>query len=148
MGLVEALSRHLGSGALEELTLTTNGSQLAAMPGSCSAMGVRRINVSLDTRDPGGSGRSPAGAISTRCSAGSPRRATGLQVKINMVALKGVNEHEIEPMLNGAVGLAMDLALIETMPLGDIDGDHRSVSAVVAGAGAAAGALSARGDRL
>jgi cyclic pyranopterin phosphate synthase len=125
MWLVQALSRHLSSGALEELTLTTNGSQLVKFAGELSAAGVRRINVSLDTLDPQKFqaitrwGNFPKVMEGIRAA-----QAAGLQVKINMVALKNVNEHEIEEMLLWCHGEGMDLTLIETMPLGDIDEDR------------------------
>jgi cyclic pyranopterin phosphate synthase len=125
MGLVEQLSRHLKSGALDELTLTTNGSQLSRYATELFQHGVRRINVSVDTLD-----RERFRAITRWGDLGkvldgiAAARAAGLQVKVNMVALKGVNEHEIVPMLEWCHGLGMDLTLIETMPLGDIDGDR------------------------
>jgi cyclic pyranopterin phosphate synthase len=125
MGLVEQLSRHLKSGALEELTLTTNGSQLERHAAELFRHGVRRINVSIDTLD-----RERFRAITrwgdlTKVLDGvTAARQAGLQVKVNMVALKGVNEHEIVPMLEWCHGLGMDLTLIETMPLGDIDADR------------------------
>jgi cyclic pyranopterin phosphate synthase len=125
MGLVEALSRHLSSGALEELTLTTNGSQLARYAGELHRHGVRRINVSLDTREPERFRAITRWGDLDKVLAGiAAAREAGLQVKINMVALKGVNEHEIVPMIEWCHGLGMDLTLIETMPLGDIDGDR------------------------
>ena len=127
MWLFKALGRHLETGALEELTLTTNGSQLArSMPASSRRCGVRRINVSLDTLDPDqvqgdhALGRSRPGAWP----ASTPPRRPGLEIKINAVALKGVNEDEIEDLVRFAHGRGCDLTLIETMPLGDIDGDR------------------------
>ena len=123
------LSRHLDVGALDELTLTTNGSQLALCAPELAACGVRRINVSLDTLDP-----EKFRAI-TRCGdlaqvmAGiDAAQEAGLDVKINMVALKGVNEDEIVPMLAWAHGAGMDLTLIEVMPLGDDRGRTRSTN--------------------
>jgi GTP 3',8-cyclase len=119
--LFEALSRHLESGALAELTLTTNGSQLAPHAKDLARAGVRRINVSLDTLDPlkyraitrwGDHARTMAGIEAAQ--------AAGLAVKINMVALKGMNEDEIAPMLEWAHARGMDLTLIEVMPLGAI----------------------------
>ena len=105
--------------------VTTNGSQLARYAGELFRHGVRRINVSLDTIDPE---RFRAitrwGDLDKVLSGIAAARLAGLQVKINMVALKGVNEHEIEPILEWCHGLGMDLTLIETMPLGDIDGDR------------------------
>ncbi|MGA7328978.1 MAG: GTP 3',8-cyclase MoaA [Rhodomicrobium sp.] len=123
--LVKELSRHLKSGALDELTLTTNGSQLRKYASQLAEAGVRRINVSLDTLDPekfkaitrwGDFGKVMDGIRAAQ--------EAGLQIKINMVALKEINEHEIEDMLRWCHGEGMDLTLIETMPLGDIDGDR------------------------
>ena len=125
MTLVEYLGRHLRSGALEELTLTTNGSQLAKYAAQLAGNGVRRINVSVDTLD--------AGKFKTITRWGDlgkvkegirAAQVAGLALKINAVALKGVNEAEIPEMMRWAHGEAMDLTLIETMPLGDIDGDR------------------------
>jgi cyclic pyranopterin phosphate synthase len=125
MSLVENLSRHLVSGALDELTLTTNGSQLARFADDLFRFGVRRVNVSLDTRDAdkfkaitrwGDLGKVLGGITAAQ--------AAGLAVKLNMVALKGVNEAEIPEMLEWCHGQGIDLTLIETMPLGDIEGDR------------------------
>jgi cyclic pyranopterin phosphate synthase len=125
MGLVEGLSRHLASGALEELTLTTNGSQLARFAGDLVNNGVRRVNVSLDTRD---AEKFRAitrwGDLAKVLDGIAAAKAAGLAVKLNMVALKGVNEAEIPEMLEWCHGQDIDLTLIETMPLGDIDGDR------------------------
>jgi cyclic pyranopterin phosphate synthase len=125
MHLVRQLSRHLESGALEELTLTTNGSQLARFAGELVDCGVRRVNVSLDTLDPGkfktvtrwGDLDKVLGGIAAA-------RAAGLQIKINAVALKGVNHAEIVPMMEWAHGEGFDFTLIETMPMGEIDEDR------------------------
>ena len=123
--LIRSLSRHLASGALEELTLTTNGSQLPRYAAELADCGVRRINISLDTLDPvrfkavtrwGNLGQVMAGIDAAQ--------KAGIAVKINAVALKGVNEDEIETLMQWAHGRGMDLTLIETMPLGDIDGDR------------------------
>jgi cyclic pyranopterin phosphate synthase len=125
MTLVESLSRHLGSGALDELTFTTNGSQLARYADELHAHGVRRINVSLDTLDEAKFRAITRWGNLAKVKAGiEAARKAGLAVKINMVALKGVNEDEIPPMLAWAHGEGMDLTLIETMPLGEIDGDR------------------------
>ena len=125
MGLVEGLSRHLASGALEELTLTTNGSQLARFAGDLVRHGVRRVNVSLDTRD---AEKFRAitrwGDLAKVLEGIAAAKAAGLAVKLNMVALKGLNEAEIPDMLEWCHGQNIDLTLIETMPLGDIDGDR------------------------
>ena len=125
MWLVEQLGRHLRSGALDELTLTTNGSQLERFAGDLARAGVRRINVSLDTLD-----RDRFAAITRwgkfdKVMAGiEAAKAVGLQVKINAVALKGVNEDELDRMISWCGAEGFDLTLIETMPLGDIDGDR------------------------
>ncbi len=123
--LFRALSRHIESGALDELTLTTNGSQLVKYAEQLAACGVRRINVSLDTLNPD---RFKAitrwGDFSTVTDGLAAAEKAGLAVKINAVALKGVNEEEIEDLVRFAHGRGADLTLIETMPLGDIDGDR------------------------
>jgi cyclic pyranopterin phosphate synthase len=123
--LFEALARHLASGALEELTLTTNGSQLPKHARALADLGVRRINVSLDTLD---ADKFRAitrwGELSSVLDGIDAAQKAGLAVKLNAVALKGVNEDEIETLLRFAHGRGMDLTLIETMPLGDIDGDR------------------------
>jgi cyclic pyranopterin phosphate synthase len=125
MWLLTRLSRHLGSNALEELTLTTNGSQLARHATELAAIGVKRINVSVDTLDPDKFRTITRWGELSKVEAGlAAARKAGLAVKINAVALKGVNEDEIEDMLRWAHGEGMDLTLIETMPLGEIDGDR------------------------
>ncbi len=125
MWLVNALSQHLKSGALEELTLTTNGSQLARYSEELAAAGVRRINVSVDTLDPAKfQAITRWGNLNKVLEGIDAAQAAGLQIKINMVALKDVNEHEIEEMVHWCHGRGMDLTLIETMPMGDIEGDR------------------------
>jgi GTP 3',8-cyclase len=125
MELVKSLSRHLETGALEELTLTTNGSQLRRYADELASHGVRRINISLDTRDAAKFRTITRWGDLDKVSDGiEAALAAGLQVKINMVALKDVNEDEIVAMLEWCHGRGMDLTLIETMPLGDIDGDR------------------------
>ena len=125
MWLFKALGRHLDTGALEELTLTTNASQLARYAGDLKACGVRRINVSLDTLD---AAKFKAitrwGELSQVTEGLAAADKAGLHVKINAVALKGVNEDEIGELIRFAHGRGYDLTLIETMPLGDIDGDR------------------------
>ena len=140
----------LTSGALDELTLTTNGSQLTKYAGELKASGVKRINVSLDTLDPDKFRAITRWGDLDKVMAGiDAAQAAGLKVKINAVALKGVNEDEIAAMVEWAHGRGMDLTLIEVMPLGDIGDDrHRSVSAAVDGARAACRALHARRHRL
>jgi len=125
MTLFRGLSRHLESGALDELTVTTNGSQLGRYAKGLYDCGIRRINVSLDTLNPDRFRQITRWGDPDKVMAGiAAAQAAGLKVKINMVALKGVNEHEIEDMLLWCHGQGMDLTLIETMPLGDIDGDR------------------------
>ena len=125
MGLFEALGRHLQSGALDELTLTTNGSQLARYAPALKAAGVRRVNVSLDTLN---ADKFKAitrwGDLSKVIGGIRAAQAAGLLIKLNAVALKRVNEDEIAEMIRFAHGEGMDFTLIETMPLGDIDGDR------------------------
>jgi len=122
MTLFSSLSRHLESGALEELTLTTNASQLGRYAAELKACGVERINVSLDTLD---ADRFRAitrwGELDKVLSGIDAALAAGLKVKINAVALKDVNEDEIADMIAWAHGRGMDLTVIEVMPLGDID---------------------------
>src|SRR5437762_3917938 len=125
MTLVESLSRHLRAGALDELTFTTNGSQLARYADELYGHGVRRINVSADTLDEVKFKAITRWGDLAKVRAGiEAARKAGLAIKINMVALKGVNEDEIPEMLRWAHGEGMDLTLIETMPLGEIDGDR------------------------
>lgn len=125
MHLVRQLSRHLDSGALDELTLTTNGSQLARHAAELAACGVRRINVSLDTLDPvkfrqitrwGDLGKVLGGIDAAQ--------AAGLRVKLNAVALKDFNDREIPDLMRWAHGRGMDMTVIETMPMGEIDIDR------------------------
>jgi cyclic pyranopterin phosphate synthase len=123
--LVQSLSRHLRSGALEELTLTTNGSQMPRFAPELYEHGVRRVNISLDTLRPDRFKAITRWGNFDQVMAGiEAAQAAGLAVKINAVALKGVNEDEIEEMMVWAHERGMDLTLIETMPLGDIDGDR------------------------
>ena len=126
MSLFHGLGRHLKSGALDELTLTTNGSQLARHAEELAAAGVKRVNVSLDTLDPakfhtitrwGKIGQVMAGL--------APARGGGLAVKNNTVALKGVNEDEFDDLIAWCGGEGFDLTLIEVMPMGDIGGEQR-----------------------
>jgi cyclic pyranopterin phosphate synthase len=121
MTLVNSLSRHLKSGALDELTLTTNGSQLPKYAAELKASGVERINVSLDTLDPDKFRAITRWGELDKVMAGiDAAQAAGLKVKINAVALKDVNEAEIATMLEWAHGRGMDLTVIEVMPLGDV----------------------------
>jgi cyclic pyranopterin phosphate synthase len=120
MGLVERLGAHLGQG-LEELTLTTNGSQLASYAAGLKAAGVKRINVSLDTLDERKFAEITRwGRLPQVLEGIAAAKAAGLAIKINMVALKGVNENEISPMLGWCGEQGFDLCLIETMPMGEV----------------------------
>ena len=121
MTLVASLSRHLATSALDELTLTTNGSQLPKYAHELVGHGVKRINVSLDTLDPDKFRAITRWGEFDKVLAGvDAAQAAGLKVKINAVALKGVNEDEIPALVDWAHGRGMDLTLIEVMPLGDI----------------------------
>ena len=122
--LARELGRRIGRG-LDELTMTTNGTRLALHAAELRTAGIRRVNVSLDSRRPdrfrhitrhGDLGRVLAGIDAAA--------AAGLAVKINMVGLKGLNEDEIEDMLAWCAGRGFDLTLIETMPLGDVEEDR------------------------
>jgi cyclic pyranopterin phosphate synthase len=125
MTLIRSLGRHIDSGALEELTLTTNGSQLAKHAADLYAAGVRRINVSLDTLDEANfKAVTRWGDLRQVLNGIDVALAAGLKLKINTVALRGVNEDEIGRIAEWAHGKGMDLSLIETMPLGEIDGDR------------------------
>lgn len=122
--LVRRIGRHLGDG-LDELTLTTNGTRLAQHADSLFDAGVRRINVSLDSRDPERFAHvTRNGDIRSVQEGLAAAKASGLTVKINMVALKGVNEDEILPMLYWCDQQGFDLTLIETMPLGETGEDR------------------------
>ncbi len=121
MTLVGSLARHLRSGQLSELTLTTNGSQLAKYAQELKARGVERINVSLDTLDPDKfRAITRWGSLDQVLDGIDAALAAGLKVKINAVALKGVNEDEFPKLIEWAHGRGMDLTLIEVMPLGEI----------------------------
>jgi len=125
MSLFRSLGRHLQSGALDELTLTTNGSQLARFADELVACGVRRINVSLDTLDAEKFSRITRWGKFNKVMAGlDAAQSAGLKIKINMVALKEVNRDEIDAMVRWCGDKGFDLTLIETMPLGEIEGDR------------------------
>ena len=125
MSLFGGLGRHLAGGALDELTLTTNGSQIERYAEELYAHGVRRVNISLDTLDPARFLAITRWGKYDKVMAGiAAAKAAGLHVKINMVALKGVNEDEFDRMVAWCGAEGFDLTLIETMPLGDIDGDR------------------------
>jgi GTP 3',8-cyclase len=121
MSLVRSLSRHLSNGALDELTLTTNGSQLARFASELADCGVRRVNVSLDTLDAAKfRDITRWGDLDKVLKGIEAARAAGLAVKINAVALKNLNEEEIPELMRWAHGKGMALTLIEVMPMGDI----------------------------
>lgn len=125
--LFQKLGRHLTSGALDELTLTTNGSQLEKYAADLKAVGVERINVSIDTLDPQKfKAITRWGDLAVVMRGLDAAEKCGLKIKINAVALKGINEHEIETLVRFAHGRGADLTLIETMPLGEIDEDRTS----------------------
>ena len=127
MWLFRALGRHLDSGALQELTLTTNGSQLEKYAGDLKAVGVNRINVSIDTIDPAKFKTITRwGDLATVLRGLDAAEKAGIKIKINAVALKGVNEDEIEDLIRFAHQRGADMTLIETMPLGDIGEDRTS----------------------
>lgn len=122
--LVRALGRKLGDG-LDELTLTTNGTHLGEFAEDLFAAGVRRINVSLDTLDRGAFARlSRRDSLPQVLEGIAAARAAGLAVKINTVALKGINQHEIPDLVAWAHGQGFDSTLIEVMPLGEVEGDR------------------------
>lgn len=124
LDLVRALGERIGSG-LDEVTLTTNGTQLEKTAGALHAAGVRRINVSLDTRNPDRFRFvTRRGDLQQVLRGISAARDAGLRIKINMVALQGINEDEIAGMLRWCGEEGHDLTLIETMPLGDVEEDR------------------------
>ncbi len=126
--LVTALGRHLGDkghGGLEELTLTTNATQLSGHADALARAGVRRVNISLDTLDPVCFAKlSRRDALPKVLEGIAAAKDAGLKVKINTVALKGVNQDELPDMISWAHGHGFDLTLIEVMPLGDVDEDR------------------------
>ena len=125
MGFIKSLSRHRESGALDEITLTTNGTQLSKFAKDLKANGVERINVSLDSRNPETFLKLTRRAALDNVMRGiDAAQEAGLKVKINMVALKGTNDTEIPDLMRWAHGRGMDMTLIEVMPLGEIDEDR------------------------
>src|SRR6185312_4429666 len=119
------LSRHLRSKQLDELTLTTNGSQLVKYASDLAAVGVKRINVSLDTLDEAKfRDITRWGSLDQVLAGIDAAQAAGLQIKINTVALKGVNDDEFPRLIEWAHGRGMELTLIEVMPLGEIGEDR------------------------
>lgn len=126
MGLIRNLGLFVKSGELDELTLTTNGSQLYKYADELYDAGVRRINVSLDTLDPFKFKEITRwGDFTKVINSLDVARKAGLKIKINTVALKGINEHEIPDLVEWASSYGMDITFIETMPMGDI-GEVRS----------------------
>ena len=127
MTLFQRLGARIGDGGLKELTVTTNGTQLAKNAEALYAAGVRRINVSLDTLDPENFTRiTRRGKLEVITDGIFAAKAAGLAVKINAVAMQDVNEQEFDRMLAWCGEHGFDLCLIETMPMGDIDGDRTS----------------------
>lgn len=125
MTLIRSLSRHLDQGRLDELTLTTNGSQLARYAADLAACGVKRINVSIDTLDAAKFRAVTRWGDLARVLEGvAAAKAAGIQVKINAVALKAVNAEEIPELMTWAHGEGHDLSLIEVMPLGEVGEDR------------------------
>lgn len=125
ISLFRSLGRHLETGALDELTLTTNGSQLPKLAKDLVECGVKRVNVSMDTLDAEKfAAITRWGRLEQVMEGLDAAKSAGLQVKINAVALKNVNEHEIGDIIRWCGDQGFDLTLIETMPLGDIGGDR------------------------
>jgi cyclic pyranopterin phosphate synthase len=126
MSFFRAMSRHLATGALHELTLTTNGSQLGRYARDLADCGVRRVNVSLDSLDPGKFTRiTRRGRLHEVLAGIDAAAAAGLHVKINTVALKGVNEDELHDLVAWCGGRGFDLSFIEVMPMGDLGNEDR-----------------------
>ncbi len=126
LGFFRAMSRHLTSGTLRELTLTTNGSQLARYAEDLAACGVRRVNVSLDTLDPGRFERlTRLGRLETVLEGIAAARTAGLRVKINAVALRDLTEDELFPLADWCAAEGHDLTFIEVMPLGETSIEER-----------------------
>lgn len=125
MQLIRGLGRHIEAGRLDELTLTTNGSQLTRFATELFDSGVRRINVSIDTLDPDKFRKITRwGELDKVLDGVRAAQSAGLKIKINAVALKGFNDAEIPEMLRWAHGQGMDMTVIETMPMGEIDEDR------------------------
>jgi GTP 3',8-cyclase len=126
MTLFRALGRHIDSGALDELTLTTNGSQLARFADELRQCGVRRVNVSVDTLDPAKFTEiTRRGRLEQVLDGLAAAKAAGLAVKINTVALRGVNDDEMDDLVAWCGKEGFDLVIIEVMPMGDIGGENR-----------------------
>ncbi len=126
LSLFRALGRHLESGTLDELTLTTNGSQLARYAEELKAAGVRRVNVSLDTLDAAKfTAITRWGKLDQVLDGVAAAKRAGLQVKINTVALRGVNDDEFDRLVEWCGEQGFDLTIIEVMPMGEIGADAR-----------------------
>jgi GTP 3',8-cyclase len=125
LNLFNSLGRHLKTGALEELTLTTNGNRLGEFADALRKSGVRRVNVSLDSLDAGRFKDITRWGNHGKVMDGiRAAKAAGLQVKINTVAMRGVNEDELSDLVAWCGDEGFDLVFIETMPMGDVDGDR------------------------
>ncbi|HLG44650.1 MAG TPA: GTP 3',8-cyclase MoaA [Reyranella sp.] len=126
MSLIRGLGRHLDSGALEELTLTTNGSQLAKYARELAQVGVKRVNVSIDTLDKDKFRQITRWGNLDQVMRGlDAAQEAGLHIKINAVALRGVNDTEFEKLIRWSHGRGMDLVFIEVMPMGELGGEAR-----------------------
>ena len=126
MSLFKSLSRHLDSGRLDELTLTTNASQLAKYAPELRALGVRRVNVSLDTLDPAKfTAITRWGRLDQVMAGIAAARDAGLAVKINTVALRGVNDDEFDALMRWCADQGFDLTFIEVMPMGEVGSGAR-----------------------
>jgi cyclic pyranopterin phosphate synthase len=126
MSLIRGLGRHLESGALEELTLTTNGSQLAKYARELADVGVKRVNVSIDTLDKDKFRQITRWGDLDQVMRGlDAAQNAGLHIKINAVALRGVNDAEFEKLIRWSHGRGMDLVFIEVMPMGELGGEAR-----------------------
>ena len=125
MDLIAGLSRHLRRGALDEISLTTNGAQLARFAPDLARLGVKRINVSMDSLDPEVFARLTRGGDLRQVQAGiAAAQAAGMAVKINVVALSRDNAGEIPDLVTWAHDRGLDMTLIEAMPMGEVEGDR------------------------
>jgi len=125
MDLIASLSRHLGAGALDEISLTTNGARLATFAADLARLGVARVNVSMDSLDPAVFARLTRGGDLTEVQAGiAAARAEGIAVKINVVALSRDNAAELPALIGWAHERGLDITLIEAMPMGEVEGDR------------------------
>lgn len=125
MKLFRRLSRHLATGDLKELTLTTNGSLLSRYADELADCGVKRINVSIDTLDPAKFREiTRRGDLDVVLKGVEAAQKAGIAIKLNAVALKGVNDGEVFDLVKFAHGRGMDMTFIEVMPLGEIEGER------------------------